>query len=149
MLQATDRTTKLLDAFHLVDEVLINAIQGITELINNVGLINVDFADVKTIMENMGKAVIGKGVAFGEQRMEKAVYNAIHSPLMQDTDIRGATGILIHIIGSENMSLMEINQAVSYIEELADDDVNLIFGASTISSMEDEVAITVIATGLQ
>ena len=149
LLQATDRTTKLLDAFHLVDEVLINAIQGITELINNVGLINVDFADVKTIMENMGKAVIGKGVAFGEQRMEKAVYNAIHSPLMQDTDIRGATGILIHIIGSENMSLMEINQAVSYIEELADDDVNLIFGASTISSMEDEVAITVIATGLQ
>lgn len=148
LLDATSQSTSLLEAFHKVDEVLINAIQGITDLINNVGVINVDFADVKTIMENMGSAVIGKGSASGDDRMMRAAHYAIHSPLMQDTDIRGAKGILVHVVGNRDMGLIEINEAVSTIEEIADDDVNLIFGATTVEEMGDEVAVTVIATGL-
>ncbi|MBF0277643.1 MAG: cell division protein FtsZ [SAR324 cluster bacterium] len=148
LLDATTQTTSLMDAFHLVDEVLINAIQGITDLINNVGEINVDFADVKTIMEGMGKAVIGKGVSSGDERMVKAAHNAIESPLMQNTDIRGAKGILVHVVGNENMGLLEINEAVGTIEDLADEDVNLIFGATTLESMKDDVAVTIIATGI-
>lgn len=148
LLGATTQTTSLLDAFHLVDEVLINAIQGITDLINNVGEINVDFADVKTIMEGMGTAVIGKGISSGEDRMVGAAQNAIESPLMQDTDIRGAKGILVHVVGSPDMGLLEINEAVSTIEALADDEVNLIFGATTLESMQENVAVTIIATGI-
>ncbi len=148
LLDATSQTTSLLEAFHLVDEVLINAIQGITDLINNVGVINVDFADVKTIMESMGTAVIGKGSASGEDRMLRAAQNAIHSPLMQDTDIRGAKGILVHVIGNKEMGLVEINEAVGAIEELADEEVNLIFGATTLDTMNDSVTVTVIATGI-
>ncbi len=148
LLDATTQTTTLMDAFYLVDEVLINAIQGITDLINNVGEINVDFADVKTIMEGMGKAVIGKGISSGEDRMVKAAHNAIESPLIQNTDIRGAKGILVHVVGSKNMGLLEINEAVGTIEDLADEDVNLIFGATTLEAMQDEVAVTIIATGI-
>ncbi len=148
LLDATTQSTSLLDAFHLADEVLINAIQGITDLINNVGEINVDFADVKTIMEGMGAAVIGKGTSTGEDRMVRAAQNAIESPLMRDTDIRGAKGILIHVVGSKDMTLFEINAAVSTIEELADEDVNLIFGATALDSQEHDVSVTIIATGI-
>ncbi|MGK5092200.1 cell division protein FtsZ [Deltaproteobacteria bacterium TL4] len=148
LLDATTQSTSLLDAFHLADEVLMNAIQGITDLIYNVGVINVDFADVQTIMEGRGKAVIGKGTASGEDRMSRAAFNAVNSPLMEDTDIRGAKGILVHVMGSQNMALLEIHEAVSKIEELADDDVNLIFGATMVDSMDDQVTVTVIATGL-
>lgn len=148
LLEATNPSTSLLDAFHLVDEVLINAIQGITDLINNVGEINVDFADVKTIMGGMGTAVIGKGVASGEDRMGRATQNAIKSPLMQDTDIRGARGILIHVVGNQDVGMLEINEAVSAIEELADKEVNLIFGLTTLESMGEDVAVTIIATGI-
>jgi cell division protein FtsZ len=148
LLEATNPSTSLLDAFHLVDEVLINAIQGITDLINNVGEINVDFADVKTIMGGMGTAVIGKGVASGEERMVKATQNAIKSPLMQDTDIRGAKGILVHVVGNQDIGMLEINEAVSAIEELADEEVNLIFGLTTLESMGENVAVTIIATGI-
>lgn len=148
LLDATTENTSLLDAFHLVDEVLMNAIQGVTDLINNVGIINVDFADVKTIMQEMGIAVIGKGVASGENRMLRATHNAIYSPLMRDTDIRGAKGILVHILGPEDMGMIEINEAVSAIEDIADEDVNLIFGASPWNNNLDQVMVTVIATGL-
>lgn len=148
LLDATTQKTSLLDAFHLVDEVLINAIQGVTDLINNVGEINVDFADVRTIMEDMGKAVIGKGTATGEDRMVKAAQNAIKSPLMEDTDIQGAKGILVHIVGNTDMGLMEINEAVSAIHELADEDVNLICGLTTLESMDETVTVTIIATGI-
>ncbi|MBF0287683.1 MAG: cell division protein FtsZ [SAR324 cluster bacterium] len=148
LLDATSSSTSLLDAFHLADEVLINAIQGITDLINNVGEINVDFADVKTIMEGMGDAVIGKGTSSGEDRMVRAAQNAIESPLMRDTDIRGAKGILIHVVGSKDITLFEINAAVSTIEEMADDEVNLIFGATALESNDQEVSVTIIATGI-
>ena len=148
LLDATNQTTSLTDAFHLTDEILINAIQGITDLINNVGEINVDFADVKTIMEGMGKAVIGKGISAGEDRMVKAAQNAIESPLMQNTDIRGAKGILVHVVGNQEMGLLEINEAVGAIEDMADEEVNLIFGATTLDSMKENVAVTIIATGI-
>lgn len=148
LLGATTQQTSLLDAFHLVDEVLINAIQGITDLISHVGLINVDFADVKTIMEGMGMAVIGKGSASGEGRIIRAAHQAIHSPLMSDTDISGAKGILVHIIGNKDIGLFEINEAVGAIADVADSEVNLIFGATTLESMGDRVAVTVIATGI-
>ncbi|MBF0236131.1 MAG: cell division protein FtsZ [SAR324 cluster bacterium] len=148
LLDASNQTTSLLDAFHLADEVLMNAIQGITDLINHVGTINVDFADVKTIMENMGRAVIGKGTAAGDDRMRRAAWHAINSPLMEDTDIRGAKGILVHVMGSNDMGLLEINEAIGSIQEMADDDVNIIFGATTLDDMRDHVTVTVIATGL-
>ncbi|MBF0351870.1 MAG: cell division protein FtsZ [SAR324 cluster bacterium] len=148
LLGASNQTTSLLDAFHLADEVLMNAIQGITDLINHVGTINVDFADVKTIMENMGRAVIGKGTAAGDDRMRRAAWHAINSPLMEDTDIRGAKGILVHVMGSNDMGLLEINEAIGSIQEMADDDVNIIFGATTLDDMRDHVTVTVIATGL-
>ena len=148
LLEATSHTTSFLDAFHLVDEFLINAIQGITDLTTNVGEINVDFADVKTIMEGMGKAVIGRGISSGEDRMLRATHNAIESPLMQNTDIQGARGILVHVAGSSDMGLLEIDEAVSTIEELADEDATLIFGATTFESLQENVAVTIIATGI-
>lgn len=99
-------------------------------------------------MSGMGRAVIGKGTATGEERMLRAAHNAIHSPLMQDTDISGAKGILVHVVGPKDIGLIEIHEAVSIIEEMADEDVNLIFGATALDSQEDLVSVSVIATGL-
>ena len=145
---ASTQTTSLLEAFHMVDSVLINAIQGITDLLNGVGDINVDFADVQTIMENMGRAVIGRGTASGQDRLERAVHNAMHSSLMGNQDIRGARGILVHVVGPRDTSALEINDAMTKIAELADEDVNLIWGASFSEDVSDQITVTVIATGL-
>ncbi len=145
---ASTQTTSLLEAFHMVDLVLINAIQGITDLLNGVGDINVDFADVQTIMQGMGKAIIGKGVATGQDRTRRAVLNALNSSLMEDEDIRGAKGILVHVVGPQDTSAYEINEAMSMVEEMADEDVDLIWGASFISTPDDQVSVTIIATGL-
>ena len=148
LLEATDRSTSFKDAFHMVDEVLVNAIQGITDLLNGVGDINVDFADMQTVMEGMGRAVIGKGTGVGKDRMFRAIDSAIHSPLMQDTDIQGAKGILIHLVAPKDAGALEITAAMSQFEDLADDDVNLIWGATLTDTPEDQVSVTVIATGL-
>jgi cell division protein FtsZ len=148
LLEATSRTTSFKDAFHMVDEVLVNAIQGITDLLNGVGDINVDFADMQTIMEGMGKAVIGRGTAKGKDRMTSAIDNAIHSPLMQDNDIRGAKGVLIHVVAPRDAGALEITAAMSQLEEMAHEDVNLIWGAHLTDTQDDQVSVTVIATGL-
>ena len=145
---ASTQTTSLLEAFHMVDSVLINAIQGITDLLNGAGDINVDFADVQTIMENMGQAVIGRGTASGQDRLERAVHNAMHSSLMGNQDIRGAQGILVHVVGPKDTSALEINEAMTKIEEMADEDVNLIWGASFPEDVSDQITVTIIATGL-
>lgn len=145
---ASTQTTSLLEAFHMVDSVLINAIQGITDLLNGVGDINVDFADVQTIMENMGRAVIGRGAASGQDRLERAVHNAMHSSLMGNQDIRGARGILVHVVGPRDTSALEINDAMTKIAELGDEDVNLIWGASFSEDVSDQITVTIIATGL-
>ena len=148
LLDASNQNTSFLEAFNMVDMVLINAIRGITMLLSGVGDINVDFADVQTIMKGMGKAVIGRGVAKGKDRALNAVEDALNGSLMEDTDIRGAKGILVHVSGPKDTSAYEIQEAMAIIEDMADEDVELIWGATFSDTAKDEVTMTVIATGL-
>ena len=145
---ASSQSTSLIEAFRMVDTVLMNAIRGITDLVNGIGDINVDFADVQTIMEGMGKAVIGRGTAAGNDRMNLAVHNALSSSLMEDSDINGAKGILVHVVGPLDTTAFEINEAMSMIENMAHEDVDLIWGATFTESAGEYVSITIIATGL-
>ena len=143
---STERTS-MQEAFKMADMVLYNAVQGISDLIIKPGLINVDFADVRTIMSSRGMALMGTGRASGESRALDAAQMAISSPLLDDVRIEGATGILINFTGGTDMGICEIEEAASLIEQVADDDVNLIFGAVIDDAMTDEIEITVIATG--
>jgi cell division protein FtsZ len=143
---AGDDTT-ILDAFKRADEVLLQAVQGISNLITVRGLVNVDFADVRTIMANKGLALMGTGRASGPSRALDAAEMAVSSPLLEDVSIDGATGILINITGGYDMTLREVNEAASFIEEAADDDAHIIFGNVIDEDMRDEIKITVIATG--
>jgi len=129
LLAIADERTTLLDTFKKADEVLLNAVQGISDLITIPGLINVDFADVRTIMSSMGVALMGTGMASGEGRALAAARQAVESPLLEDVQIDGATGILINITGGPNMTLVEVNQACSLIQEAAHEDANIIFGS--------------------
>lgn len=138
----------MMDAFKKADEVLLNAVQGISDLINCTGHINCDFADVRTIMNNRGMALMGIGQAKGEHRAVEAATNAISSPLLEDVSINGATGIIINITGGEDLSIHEVNEATSLIMEAAHPDAEIIFGTVIDESMADAVKITVIATGL-
>jgi cell division protein FtsZ len=138
----------LIDTFKRADEVLLNAVRGISDLINNTGHINADFADVKTVMANKGLALMGTGLATGPDRAIKAARDAISSPLLEDITIDGATGIIINITGNESLTMHETNEAVTLIMEAADDDAEIIFGTVIDDSMEDGVKVTVIATGL-
>ncbi len=147
LLSVAGQKTTMLDAFRKADEVLLNAVQGISDLITIPGLINVDFADVKTIMSNMGRALMGTGRAVGERRALEAAQQAISSPLLEDVSITGATGILINITGGPDLTLFEVNEASSLIQEAADEEANIIFGSVIDPSLTDEVRITVIATG--
>jgi cell division protein FtsZ len=147
LLAVADATTTLLDTFKKADEVLLNAVQGISDLITIPGLINVDFADVRTIMSNMGVALMGTGSASGVERAMLAARMAIESPLLEDVAIDGATGILINITAGGSMTLVEVNQACSLIQEAAHEDANIIFGSVIDDGMEDRLKITVIATG--
>ncbi len=147
LLAVADATTTLLDTFKKADEVLLNAVQGISDLITIPGLINVDFADVRTIMSNMGMALMGTGSAAGNERALAAARMAIESPLLEDVQIDGATGILINITGGGNMTLVEVNQACSLIQEAAHEEANIIFGSVIDDGMGDRLKITVIATG--
>src|SRR5256714_932927 len=135
------------DAFRKADEVLLNAVQGISDLITIPGLINVDFADVRTIMKVMGRALMGMGRACGERRAIEAAQQAISSPLLEDVSITGATGILINITGGPDLTLFEVNEASTLIQEAAHEDANIIFGSVIDANFVDEVRITVIATG--
>ena len=145
LLEIVDRRTTMPDALKKADEVLQQAVQGITDLINLPALINLDFADVQTVMKDKGMAHIGIGMAKGDDKATEAVKLAVASPLLETT-ITGASHVIINISG--DISLIEANEAASYVQELAGDDANIIFGAMYDESVEDEATITVIATGL-
>jgi len=149
LLSLVPKDTPLLEAFSKADEVLFHATKGISDLIMIPGLINLDFADVRSIMSGMGDALMGAGVAQGEDRAVKAAQMAINSPLLDDVSIRGAKGVLVNITGDERMTLHEVSQATAVISEEAGDDANVIFGAVISDSLEDEIQVTVIATGFE
>jgi cell division protein FtsZ len=146
LLQTIDRQTPLLEAFKVADDVLRQGVQGISDLITVHGLINLDFADVKTVMSNAGSALMGIGRASGENRAITAAQQAIESPLLE-VSIDGARGILFNIIGGNDLSMHEINAAAETITNAADNDANIIFGATINPELEGEVIITVVATG--
>lgn len=147
LLSLGGRNLSLLEAFKKADDILYQAVKGISDLILVPGLINLDFADVKSVMTNMGIAIMGTGVASGENRAVEAAQRAISSPLLEDNTIQGARGILLNITGGPDMSLYEVNEASSLIQEEADDEANIIFGTVIDQNMQDEIRITVIATG--
>lgn len=148
LLQVVTKGTTMLEAFRIADDVLRQGIQGISDLIAVPALINLDFADVKTVMESGGLAHMGIGAGKGENRMVEAAKNAIQSPLLE-TNIDGARAVLINITGGENMSIIDINEAANLVMEAADSEANIIFGAGIDDTMDDEVRITVIATGFE
>jgi cell division protein FtsZ len=147
LLAITAENTPLVEAFRQADQVLFNAVQGISDVIKRHGMINVDFADVRTIMSLKGVALMGTGTGRGPNRALEAAQAAISSPLLDNVSIQGARGVLINFTGGESMSLAEIEQASSLVERAAHDNVNLIFGAVIDPSMHEEIKITVIATG--
>ncbi|MDI6812948.1 MAG: cell division protein FtsZ [Desulfitobacteriaceae bacterium] len=146
LLQVVDKHTTIHEAFRIADDVLRQGVQGISDLIAVPGLINLDFADVKTIMMNTGSALMGIGQATGENRASDAARKAISSPLLE-TSIEGAQGVLLNITGGPNLTLFEVNEASEIIAEAADPEANIIFGAVIDENMKEEVRVTVIATG--
>ena len=146
LLQMGDAAVSLMDAFRSADEVLLNGVQGITDLITTPGLINVDFADVKGIMSGAGTALMGIGSARGEGRSLKAAEIAINSPLLE-ASMEGAQGVLMSIAGGSDLGLFEINEAASLVQDAAHQDANIIFGTVIDDSLGDEVRVTVIAAG--
>jgi cell division protein FtsZ len=146
LLSIVERRTSILDAFREADNVLRQGVQGITDLITIPGLINLDFADVRTIMQDAGSALMGIGEASGENRAAEAAKNAISSPLLEQS-VEGATGILLNITGGGDLGLFEVNEAAEIIQSAADANSNIIFGAVVDESIGDSVRVTVIATG--
>jgi len=146
LLQVVEKRTSMVDAFKIADDVLRQGVQGISDLITVPGLINLDFADVRTIMTNAGSALMGIGQASGEDRAVKAAKQAISSPLLE-ASIEGAKGILLNLTGSSNLGLFEVNEAAEIIAEAADPEANIIFGAVIDENLHDELRVTVIATG--
>ncbi|MDP4181136.1 MAG: cell division protein FtsZ [Bacillota bacterium] len=146
LLQVAEKKTSIVDAFRIADDVLRQGVQGISDLIAVPGLVNLDFADVKTIMLNTGIAHMGIGRAAGENRAEEAARQAIHSPLLE-TSIDGARGVLLNITGGADLGLFEVNTAAELVQQSADPDANIIFGAVIDENLKDEILITVIATG--
>ena len=147
LLSIVDRNTPLKEAFDIANQVLHGATRGISELITVPGLINVDFADVRTVMREMGDAVMGSGIATGENRAVEAAHLAISSPLLEDVSISGAQGVLVNITGGANMTLVEVDEATEIIREAAGEEANVILGAVIDGNVENEVMVTVIATG--
>jgi len=147
LLSIAAKTTTILEAFQKADDILFQAVRGISDLIVTPGLINLDFADVRTVMAEMGMALMGAASASGENRAVEAAQKAISSPLLEDISIQGARGVLINITGGPDLGLHEINEASTMIQEEAHDDANIIFGAVIDDNMKDEIRITVIATG--
>ena len=148
LLQVVNKGTTMLEAFRIADDVLRQGIQGISDLIAVPAMINLDFADVKTVMESGGMAHMGIGIGSGENKLVEAAKNAISSPLLE-TNIDGARAVLINVTGGEDISIVDINEAANLIMEAADPDANIIFGAGIDETMKDEVRITVIATGFE
>lgn len=135
------------DAFRKADEVLFQAVKGISDLITQNGIVNVDFADVKTVMSAMGRALMGTGIAKGQNRARLAAEMAVSSPLLDDISVDGATGVLINIVGGPDLKMREIQEAASLVQEQAHEDANIIFGASIDEQLGENVKVTVIATG--
>lgn len=146
LLQIAEKKTSIMDAFKIADDVLRQGVQGISDLIAVPGLVNLDFADVKTIMKDTGFAHMGIGRASGEKRAEEAAKQAIHSPLLE-TSIEGSKGVLLNITGGKDLGLFEVNAAAELVQKSSDPDANIIFGAVIDETLEDEIIITVIATG--
>ena len=149
LLQTVNLNTSIQDAFRMADDILRQAAQGISDLITKPGLINLDFADVKSVMKGMGVAFMGTGLASGENRAVEAAQKAISSPLLVDTSIEGAHGVLINITGGRGMTLHEVSKASQLIHSMADPEANIIFGTVIDDSMKDTVKVTVIATGFE
>jgi cell division protein FtsZ len=146
LLEVLDKSTSMLDAFRIADDVLRHGVQGICDLITNPGVINLDFADVRTIMQDSGSALMGIGYATGENRAKEAVERALRSPLIEN-EITGARGILLSIAGGDDLTLYEVNEAAEVVREAATDDTNIIFGATIDDRLEGQMWITVVATG--
>ena len=149
ILSVVDKNVTFADALAMVDTVLYNATKGIADIISGVGYVNVDFADVRTVMSGMGDALMGIGVASGEHRAIEAAQNALNSPILEGMSIYGAQGLLVNITGGHSLTMFEVSEAVSAIEKAAGDEVNLIHGVVVDERMEDELAITVVATGFR
>lgn len=147
LLSISNEKTPLLDTFKKADEVLYQAVKGISDLINIRGLINLDFADIRTVMSAQGMAIMGSGVSSGEQRAVEAASAAVSSPLLENISMEGATGIIINVTGGPDLTLWEVNEASTLVTEASDEDAEIIFGAVIDESMGDEVRVTVIATG--
>jgi len=149
LISVVEGSLSFLDAFKVADEVLTQAVNGISELITTPGYINLDFADVRTVMKGMGAAVMGSGRASGEGRAEEAALKAISSPLLEDSSIDGARGVLINITGGHDMTLAEMNSAATLVQESAHEDAEIIFGSVFRDDMDGEIRVTVIATGFE
>src|SRR4030067_832837 len=147
LLSISGKSMTLIEAFKKADEVLLHAAKGISDIIVGHGIINLDFADVRTVMSETGMALMGTGIASGENRAVEAAQRAISSPLLEDITIEGARGLLINITGGENMTLSEINEATTLIQKEAHEDANIIWGMVIDQAMKEEVRVTVIATG--
>lgn len=148
LLDVLGKESSLLEAFKAANDVLLGAVKGIADLIMNPGMINVDFADVKTVMSEMGMAMMGTGCATGEDRAREAAESAIRSPLLEDVNLQGARGILVNITAGENLSLGEFSEVGDTVEEFASDDATVVVGTVIDPSLEDEIRVTVVATGL-
>ncbi len=147
LLQTVQRGTSLQDAFRIADDILRQGVQGISDIIQIPGVVNVDFADVKAIMQGMGMAMMGTGTARGENRAVEAAQKAISSPLLEEASIQGARGVLMNITGSGRLGMHEVDEAAKIIQRAADEEANIIFGTVLDEDMADEIKITVIATG--
>src|SRR5881275_755855 len=147
LLEVLDKSTSMLDAFRIADDVLRHGVQGICDLITNPGLINLDFADVRTIMADSGSALMGIGFATGENRGKEAAERALSSPLI-DTEITGARAILLSIAGGDDLTLYEVNEAAEAVREASTDETNIIFGATIDERLAGQMWITVVATGI-
>ncbi len=147
LLKMVDKKTSIEDAFLLSDDILRQGVQGISDIITIRGEVNVDFADVKTIMENKGGALMGLGVGHGENRGVEAVENAINSPLLENVSINGANGVALNITGGKDMTLFEVDEIANVVKREVDENATIIFGTVTDESMSDEVRVTVLATG--
>src|SRR5437763_14548244 len=146
LLQVVEKKTSIVEAFRMADDILRQGVQGITDLVTVPGLVNLDFADVRTIMRDAGSALMGIGIASGESRAAEAARTAVSSPLLE-ASIEGATGILLNITGPEDIGLFEVNEAAEVVTGAADQNANVIFGAVIDPALKDEVRVTVIATG--
>jgi cell division protein FtsZ len=149
LIELAGENTSMLDAFTKVDQVLHNAVKGISDLVVVRGMINVDFADVRTVMQNQGLALMGTGSSGGSKRALEAAHEAVHSPLLEEVAITGATGILLNVTGGPDLKLYEVNEAACFIQDQAHEDANIIFGAVVDPNLTEELKVTVIATGFE